>query len=156
MCARGVGNVYICTGSRCVVCLFFCLCVVCLCMRASHCSMCNTHSLTDTRTHTFSVLCVCVCIATIVGLFFPLAGLFCLYAQSSRNCAPGSTIKPCSCSREHKQAVFVLPGAQSSDVCAPGSTSEKYLCSREHSPFVLVLPGAQSSDVCALGNRIQR
>ena len=36
------------------------------------------------------------------------------------------------CSREHKQAIYVLQGAQSSSICAPRSTNNRFLCSRGH------------------------
>ena len=36
------------------------------------------------------------------------------------------------CSREHKHAIFVLPGAHTRDICAPGSTTPRCLCSRQH------------------------
>ncbi len=44
-------------------------------------------------------------------------------AQSSDVCARGSTIQQHLCSREHNQAILVLPGAQSSRIRAPGSTN---------------------------------
>jgi ABC-type amino acid transport substrate-binding protein len=44
------------------------------------------------------------------------------HPQVSDICTPGSTNKRCLCSREHKQAKLVLPGAQISDICALGST----------------------------------
>ena len=60
------------------------------------------------------------------------------------------------CSREHRQAVFVLPGAQASRICGPGSTNTACLCSREHKSAVFVLPGAHSSDTCAPGSTNQQ
>ena len=47
-------------------------------------------------------------------------------------CAPGSTITRYLFSREHKQAVCVLPRAHVSTTCAPGRTNTRYLCSRVH------------------------
>jgi len=67
----------------------------------------------------------------------PLAMLGCskfgVFEQSSRICAPGSTIQRRLCSRENNPAVlshvFVLPGAQSSRIvtriCAPGTQSSR-------------------------------
>ena len=82
-------------------------------------------------------------------------------AQISYVCAPGSTNQHQLCSREHKQAVFVLPGAQTRFVlpgaqellnCAPWSTSVACLCSREHKYRRFVPPVAQMSLDCAPGS----
>ena len=51
-------------------------------------------------------------------------------AQFSSICAPGSTIKPYLCSREHNPEMFV-----------PGSQINPFLCSREHNPAMLVAWG---------------
>jgi translation initiation factor IF-1 len=70
-------------------------------------------------------------------------------AQTSEACAPGSTIQPYLCPREHNPAVFVLPGAQSSDAC---HQAQSCLCSREHKYELIVLPGAQIRLDCAPGS----
>jgi hypothetical protein len=56
------------------------------------------------------------------------------------------------CSREHNQAVFVLPGAQILLDCAPGSTNAPGLCSWEHKHRWIVLPGAQILLDCSPGS----
>jgi hypothetical protein len=52
-----------------------------------------------------------------------------------------TTTKRHLCSREHKQAIFVLPGAQIALDCAPH---------KEHTCRLFVLPGAQVSLCCAV------